>query len=66
MSEHRKQVGRVVAYVKPSYKKLVDNYASVNEISRSEAVEIAVKNMFDKMPAQEKAKYLECNKPVRE
>lgn len=57
---------RAVTYLKPSYKKLLNNYADVNEISRSEALEIAVKNMFDTMPKEQKIQYLNSSKPVKE
>lgn len=66
MSNKRKQENRAVTYLKPSYKKLLNNYADVNEISKSEALEIAVKNMFDSMPKDVKAQYLNTSKPQRE
>jgi hypothetical protein len=66
VSNKRKMENRAVTYLKPSYKKLLNNYADVNEISRSEALEIAVKNMFDTMPKEQKIQYLNSSKPVKE
>lgn len=57
MSNKRKQENRAVTYLKPSYKKLLNNYADVNEISKSEALEIAVKVMFDTMTKEQKVQY---------
>jgi len=62
---NKSQENRTVTYLKPTYKKLVNNYAAVNEISKSEVLEIAVKNMFDSMPKDVKAQYLNTSKPQR-
>lgn len=52
---------KVTGHVKPIYKTLVKNYSKKNEMSESQVVGIAVKNLFDSMPSQIKIKYLESN-----
>ena len=50
---------KVTGHVKPIYKKLVVNYSKKNEMSQSQVVGMAVKNLFDSMPNNIKIKYLE-------
>jgi len=50
---------KVTGHVKPIYKKLVVNYSKQNEMSQSQVVGMAVKNLFDSMPNNIKIKYLE-------
>jgi hypothetical protein len=41
---------------------MVDNYAKLNDESRSAVVREALDKFFNSMPPQEKAKYLPSNK----
>lgn len=53
---------RVQYYPPPKTFNLVVNYAAVNEISESEATTIAVRSFFEKMPAEERERYIRASK----
>jgi len=45
---------RLYAYASPLYAKLIKAYASVNEISDSEAGQMAIKTFIDNLPPEPK------------
>lgn len=48
---------RVQAYLKPSINKTFTGYAKTNHMSKSECVNLAVKEFIRKMPESDRAKY---------
>jgi hypothetical protein len=52
----------VASSLKPKLVTMVDNYAKLNDESRSAVVREALDKFFNSMPPQEKAKYLPSNK----
>lgn len=45
-------------YPQPKYFNLVKGYAALNETSRSDTTNIAIKLFFDQMPAEERERYI--------
>lgn len=52
---------RVVSYPSPKVFNLVDRYAEVNEMTRSETVALALRQFFDQMTPEQKIRILSRN-----
>ena len=49
---------RLCAYPNEPYNKLLENYSKTNELSKSKVIGKAIKQFFDTMPNDIKARYL--------
>lgn len=58
MSKSSSMSRQVAGYPAPKYFRLFTAYAKVNEMSKSETLEQAIREMFDRMPESERQRIL--------
>ncbi len=56
----------VKSYVKPRYYRLVNGYASLNEVSKSRVVNQALKKFFDEMSEEDRQRMMREVREARE
>lgn len=62
MSDKRIYQNKVTAYLKPKNEALFRGFASVNDISNSEAVNIIMKDFFNRLSSDEKINLISKSK----
>jgi hypothetical protein len=58
MNEKRTHPNKVTGYLKPKNDALFRGFVAINEVSHSEAVNIIVKDFFNRLPNEQKMEYL--------
>jgi hypothetical protein len=61
MTEKRTFPNRVDVYLKPKNDALFKGFVEANEISKSEAMNMIVKDYFARIPQEQKMQLLKCN-----
>lgn len=66
MCEKRVHHNKYTTYLKPKNQALFDGFVKVNEVSESEALNMIVKEYFNRIPESERIKYLTNLRSKRE
>ena len=66
MSDKRKHTNKVCGYLKPKQEALFKGYVELNEVTQSEAINIMVKDFFQRLPNEQRINYLSGARTQRE